>query len=163
MGGILIPVLLVITLSPTPKPSEQALADFSRFEKAVGHAVSLVGRDGVVREGVVSSATADVVTMTFGGGVRRFARDELVTAERLRDSVWDGVIKGAVIGAVVGALALEFNSRESRVAQWFGAVATYGAIGWALDAAQKHREPIYRAAASPPVAPKTTVGFSVRF
>lgn len=145
MGVFLIPVMIVIALSPTPGPSDQTLADFSRFSKSIGRSVALVDREGTVREGVVSSATADSVTLGFVGGDRTFSQESVASAERLKDGVKDGFIKGALFGAIVGFFAGQgYDSEGGAVAGWFGSVAIYGLIGTAIDASQKHREPIYR-------------------
>jgi hypothetical protein len=50
------------------------------------------------------------------------------------------------------------STRGSMSAGWLSAVAVYGGIGWLIDVAQTHREPIYRSA-----APAPSVKLSVRF
>jgi len=159
MGAILVPVLIIIALSPTPGPSEQALADFSRFSKAVGKPIALIDHEGAVREGRLSAASVDSVTVQFAGGDRVFSQSAIASAERLKDGVKDGFIKGAIFGAVVGVFAGQgYDSPGGAVAGWFGSVAIYGLIGTAIDASQKHREPIYRA-----TAPAPAMKVSLRF
>ena len=149
MGVILVPVLIIIALSPTPGPSAQALADFSRFSKAVGKPIALIDQEGAVREGMLASAAADSVTVAFAGGRRTFSQASIASAERLTDGVRDGIIKGALFGAVVGVFAAQgHDSQGSAVGGWFASVAIYGAIGAAIDASQTHRQPIYRAPAA---------------
>jgi hypothetical protein len=149
MGVFLIPFMIIVALVPMPGPSEQALADFSRFSKAVGAPIALIDREGTVREGILSAAAADSVTVAFGGGERVFSRAAVASGERLRDGLKDGFIKGALFGAVVGIFAAQgYDSEGGAVAGWFGSVAIYGLIGTAIDASQKHREPIYRAPAA---------------
>jgi hypothetical protein len=157
MGVFLIPFLIIVALSPVPGPSERALADFSRFSKAVGTSIAIVDRDGTVREGRLSAASADSVTVTFSGGERSFSQPVIASAERLKDGLKDGFIKGAIFGAVVGIFAGQgYDSQGGAVAGWFGSVAIYGLIGTAIDASQKHREPIYR-------APAPAMKVSIRF
>jgi hypothetical protein len=45
---------------------------------------------------------------------------------------------------------------------WLGWVSAYAGIGWAIDAAQTHRQPIYRVPGSSAAA-KPTVKMSLRF
>lgn len=157
MGVFLIPFLLIVAISPTPGPSEKTLTNFSRFSKAVGAPIALIDRDGTVREGVLSAAAADSVTVAFSGGERTFSQPVIASAERLTDGVKDGVIKGAIFGAVVGIFAAQgYDSEGGALGGWVGSVAIYSAIGWAIDASQKHREPIYR-------APAAAMKVSVRF
>lgn len=160
MGVLLVPMLIIIALAPTPQPSDAALADFSRFSKALGQNVTLVDREGTVREGLVSSSTADSVTLAFGAGERIFARADVIKAERSRDGVKDGIIKGALFGGIVGVFAAQgYRSQNEAIAGWFGSVAIYSGIGWAMDASQKHPETIYRNASAPAAAVKLAVRF----
>ncbi|HET9704897.1 MAG TPA: hypothetical protein VFP85_12730 [Vicinamibacterales bacterium] len=157
MGVFLIPFLLIVAIAPTPGPSEKTLANFSRFSKAVGAPIVIVDREGTIREGRLSASTADSVTVAFAGGERVFSQAAVASAERLKDGLKDGFIKGALFGAVVGILAGQgYDSPGAATAGWLGSVAIYGLIGTAIDASQKHREPIYRAA---PPAMKVSVRF----
>ena len=145
MGILIVPILILVTIGSNPKTPDEVLADFSRLARAQGAEISLVDRDGAVREGRLASATVDQLTMQFGSGQKTFARTEVVAAERLRDGRKDGVIKGAIVGAIIGVFSLHgFDSPGQATAGLAGAIAFYGAIGYALDAAQTHREPIYR-------------------
>jgi hypothetical protein len=160
MGLIAFPLLLLLAFGPGPKPSEQALADFSRFSNAVGTEISLVDRDGTVREGLIAGATADEVTMKFGSGSRAFPRVDIVSAERLRDGRKDGAIKGAIFGAVLGLIVVPFyETSGQKVGGVASMMALYSGIGWALDASQTHRETIYRSAAAPAGAVKISLRF----
>jgi hypothetical protein len=157
--GLLIFPLLILTVAPGGKPSEQALADFSRLSRAIGTEISLVDRDGTVREGLVAAASGDELTVLFGSGSRAFLRDDVVSAERLRDARKDGAIKGAIFGAVIGLIVVPlYDTSAQKAAGVASMMAVYSAIGWALDASQTHREPIYRSAALSPA-----VKVSLRF
>ena len=157
MGVFLIPFLLIVAIAPTPGPSEKTLANFSRFSKAFGAPIVIVDREGTIREGRLSASPADSVTVAFAGGERVFSQAAVASAERLKDGLKDGFIKGALFGAVVGILAGQgYDSPGAATAGWLGSVAIYGLIGTAIDASQKHREPIYRAA---PPAMKVSVRF----
>lgn len=161
MGFLTLPVLLLLTVTPAPDRVRD-LGDFTRFRKTVGEHVALVQQDGTVRQGVVTDATIDQVTMRFGTGTTTFARTEVASADRLRDGRKDGVVKGALFGVFFGLLmnhAYSENGGDFRAGHWAQAIGTYAGIGYLLDAAQTHREPIYRA--SPAVAPK--VKLSLRF
>ena len=159
MGMVIFPLLLLLTLGPGPKTSEDVLADFSRFSKVIGSDVSMVDADGIVREGVVVAAAADELAMRFGAGTKTFSRPVIVSAERLRDGRKDGAIKGAIFGAVLGLIVVPFyETSAQKTAGFASSVALYSGIGWVLDATQTHREPIYKAL---PAAPGVKV--SVRF
>jgi hypothetical protein len=118
-----------------------------------------VENDGTTLEGVLAAATADAVTVRFAGGERMFDKATIARADRLRDRNKDGFIKGVLFGAVLGL----------SVGQMYGAsggdvlkvAAVYGGIGWALDAAVTHRQPIYRA--MPTTADARTVKLRFRF
>jgi len=160
MGILVFPLLLLFAIGPAPKASEATLADFSRFSKALNTAIALVDRDGTVREGILVASTIDDVTMRFGSGTKTFARADVMSAERLRDGRKDGAIKGAIFGALMGLLAAPlYEDGQQQAAGFVTAVALYGGIGWALDAAQNHREPIYRGT----LAPAPAVKLSLRF
>ena len=163
MGYLTIPLLLLFTIGPGSKDPDKALSDFSRFSKALNAQIALVDRDGTVREGVLANTTGDDVTMRFGSGTRLFARAEIMSAERLRDSSKDGALKGALFGALIGLLVAQgFDSDSDAYNGWLGSVAVSAGIGWAIDNAQSHRHPIYRAPASPAAA-KPTVKMSLHF
>ena len=163
MGYFILPLLIGIAIAPMPHPSEKTLADFSRFSKTTGTRISLVERDGTVREGKVSAATADTVTIAFGMGERTFSQTDIVSADRLRDSTKDGAIRGALFGAIIGILAGQgYSSSEDAMKGWYASVAIYAGIGWALDASQTHRQPIYRVL-GPAAAPTPAVKMSLRF
>ena len=163
MGVLVVPFLLIAIMAPHPKTPDHVLADFARLANAHGTEISLVDRDGTVREGLLASATADQLTMQFGAGQKTFARTEVVAAERLRDRRKDGLIKGAIFGAVTGLFAMQgFDSPEEGLAGLAGSIAIYSALGYALDAAHTHRELIYRAPGTP-APPPPPVKVSVRF
>ena len=119
----------------------------------------MVDADGTVREGVVVAASADELAMQFGAGTKTFSRPVIASAERLRDGHKDGAIKGAILGAVIGLILVPFHETSAQKLGGFASsVALYSSIGWALDATQHHRQPIYKAAPAPP-----GVKVSVRF
>lgn len=160
MGVAIFPLLLLLTIGPNPKPSDKALADFSRFTRAIGAEVSLVEADGTVREGLVTAASTDQLTMTFAAGTRSFSRPVVASAERLRDSRKDGAIKGAIFGVVAGLVVAPFyDTSAQRMGAVVSQVALYSGIGWAVDAAQTHREPIYRSAPAPAAGVKVRARF----
>lgn len=153
MGFLFILVPIAIALAPLPGPSATTLMDFSRMTKAIDQQIVLVDAGGAVREGRLVSATADAATMDFGGSRREFAKAEIASAERLRDGVTDGIVRGVLFGLVMGGLATQgcSSSIPNCSAQAvLGSMAIYGAIGWALDAANTNRQPIYRSASAPP-------------
>lgn len=153
-------LLLLIALIPGPKPSEQALMDFARFAKAIGEPIALVESDGAVREGRLAAAAADAVTMAFASGERVFQKDEIASADRLRDGTRDGFIKGALIGALLGVCITEAFGEGGDAGLTLRIAATYGVLGWGLDAANKNRQPIYRAAGKPK---QPAIKLAVRF
>jgi hypothetical protein len=160
MGAFIFPLILVITFAPAPQPSESTLADFSRFSKTIATRISLVERDGTVREGTVSAISADAVTLMFGIGERTFQKTEIFSAERLRDSSKDGALRGVLFGAFMGLVLGQ--GYDLSAGDWLGWVSAYAGIGWAIDAAQTHRQPIYRVPGSSAAA-KPTVKMSLRF
>ena len=160
---VIIPLLILLTIGPGPKPSDAVMADFSRFSKSIAQEIALVDSDGTVREGILTAASEDEVTLRFGSGAKSFSRVAIASAERTRDGQADGAIKGAIFGAIMGALMMEVYEGNGRVAGFAGHVAVYSGIGWILDASQTHREPIYRAPASTVPAPTASLKLSLRF
>lgn len=160
MGFLVLPLLLVLTIAPVPGPSAHVLADFSRFSRAIDREIAIVDVDGTVREGIVTAATADDVTLRFGSGVKVFPRTGVTSAERMRDGRLDGAVKGAIFGAILGLITAQaYESSGERFGAWAGSTALYGGIGYALDAAQTHRQPLYRA----PAVAAAKVKLSLRF
>jgi hypothetical protein len=151
-------LLLLIALIPTPKPSAEALMDFSRFAKATGQEVVLVDENGIALHGVLASATPDAVTMRFASGERVFGKTAIASADRLRDGNKDGFIKGAIFGTVLGLIAIEGYGADVRGRDLLAVSAVYGVLGLSVDALVKHRHPIYRAPAAAP-----SVKMSFRF
>jgi hypothetical protein len=160
---VVFPLILLLTLAPST-PDAKKLADFSRMSKAIHMEVALIDSSGVIREGRLIAATADALTLATPSGQRSFQRAEIAGAERIRDGRRDGLIKGMVFGAVTGIFAVQgLRTPAQGVAAWFGSIAIYGGVGWALDAAQTHREPLYRAPAANPAPQKPGLTLSVRF
>jgi hypothetical protein len=160
---LVVPILMLFFLGADGNERKQDHADFSRFTKAIGAEIAIVDRDGIVREGLVTAASADELTLNFSGVEKTFARDAVASGERLKDGTRDGFIKGAIFGAVAATVAMQgYNSqgstRGNMAAGWVSAVAVYGGIGWLIDAAQTNREPIYRSA-----APAPSLKLSMRF
>lgn len=152
MGYLIFPLLLGVVLAPAPKPSQQKLADFTRFSTAVGRQIAIVDNDGDVREGLLRSVSTSDLTVQFRSGERIFQRDVIASAERMRDGRIDGAIRGAIFGVVIGAFATQGARTNGEAASIFiGSVVTYAGIGYAIDASQSHREPLYRAPARPNV------------
>ena len=81
----------------------------------------------------------------------------------MRDGRIDCVIKGAVFGFVIGAFASQ--SCDSTTKCHTGAfIATTAGIGYLLDAAETHRQPLYRAQAQRKAAkPTSALSLSFRF
>ncbi len=145
---------------PAPARSAHKLEDFSRLSRAIGERILLTDPSGVVRDGVLAGMTADGVTMRFGSVTQSFARAEVASAERLKDKTADGVAKGILFAAI-------FGIGDVTGRQYLRGIATLAAIGYLLDAAEAHREPLYRApgfslhTASLPSA--KTVALRIRF
>jgi hypothetical protein len=154
------PLLFVIFLA-APAAHAQGLEDFSNMSRAIGKEVSIVDQSGLVREGIVEAATADAVTLRFGSGTQSFPRATLASADRTRDRTTDGALKGAIFAAITGLLAVQgYPPGSDRGGMFAVHVATWTGIGWLFDAAQTHREPIYRA---PAPAPMASLKLSFRF
>ena len=163
MGLLVIPFMLLATTASQSTPDAR-LADFSRMSRALNAEIALVGADGTVREGLLTAATPDQVTMRFAANDRSFARADIASAERLRDGRRDGLIKGMVFGAVTGLFAMQgLDTAAQGIVAWMGSIAFYGGVGWAIDAAQDHREPIYRAPAPDPAPRKPGLRLAIRF
>jgi hypothetical protein len=147
----LILTLILLTIVPITA-NAQALEDFSRLSKALNTDISLVEADGTVREGKLVAAGPDGVTMQFASGTRAFKVDQIASAERLKDGVGDGALKGAIFGVFLGLV-----THSTRADFWVSSIAVYSGIGLALDAAQTHRETLYRA------PPRPSLSLSFRF
>ena len=159
---LIFPLLILLTVAPGPGRSDAVMADFSRFSKSIAQEIAIVDYDGTVREGILTAATEDGITVQFGSGVKSFPRAAVASAERTRDGRTDGAIKGALWGALIGAIMSQAYEGSDWAGAFVGHVAIYSGIGWTLDAAQSHREPIYRAPAAA-ATPKPSVKFSFRF
>lgn len=160
MGYRTLPALFVMVLV-TSAAHAQGLDDFANMARAIGKEVAIVDQSGVVREGIVEAATAEAVTMRFGSGTQSFPRTALARAERTRDGSADGALKGAIFAAITGLMAVQgYPPGSDRAGMLAMHVAVWSGIGWMFDAAQTHREPIYRAAAP---AATAALKLSLRF
>ena len=152
---MLIILLLLLPIIPLPPPSADALADFSRMSKALNTEVAIVDQEGVVREGILTAATKDDLIIAVGSGSKTFSREVVMSADRKTDSRKDGAIKGAIFGAILGTFVFDtYNNHGGGIGSWFTHVGVYSGIGYLLDAAQDHREPIYRGPSAPAVKVK---------
>jgi hypothetical protein len=140
-------LIFLVVLIPTPQPSADTLMNFSRLSKAFGHEIALVDRNGTVREGRLVATTVDAATMEFASGTQVFTRDEITSVTRLKDSTRDGLIKGLLAGALLSAYVMGQLGADGSGGMFLRATAAYGVMGWALDAANKNRQPVYRAPA----------------
>ena len=138
------------------------LADFARFSYAINTRIAIVDQEGTVREGIVTEATAEEVKVRFDSGVKSFSRGAWrvqVLARRphrRRD-------QRGVLGFVVGALASQGCESAERCHTWALGLVT-GGVGYLLDAAETHRQPLYRAQAQRAAAkPKPALSLSFRF
>ncbi len=164
MGYLVLPVLLFLTVAPTPGSPARALGDVSRFSKAINKQIALVEADGTVREGVLVAAGPDGVTMRFASGTRSFALGGIASAERMKDGRLDGAIKGALTGLALAAMSQGYESSDGHAGEVLQAVASFAAIGYALDAAQTNRQLLYRAPVEPAgAASRPGLSLSFRF
>lgn len=167
MRYLLLPVLFVMFVA-TPAADAQGIDDFKRFLRAIGKEVSVVGRSGLVHEGIVEAVTADDVTLRFGSTSQQISRAEIARAEQMKDGRRDGAFKGAIFGVITGALALRAYHRNpewlspsaDRTGMFLLHVSSWSGLGWLLDAANTNRDPFYRA---PAAAPMGTLQLSFRF
>ena len=159
----ILPLLLVFTIAATPARA-QGLGDFSRFSKAIDKQIALVNTDGTVREGVIVAAGPDSVTMQLGSGTRSFANGQIASADRMKDGRDDGVFKGALWALLFASLGSQgLTSSDNKFLYFVEAMALGGAIGYALDAGETNRQPLYRAPAQQTAAPKQKLGLSLSF
>ena len=56
MSFLILPLVLLMTLAPTPAAPASVLGEFSQFSKVVNKQVSLAAADGTVSEGVVTAS-----------------------------------------------------------------------------------------------------------
>jgi hypothetical protein len=163
-----LPIVMLFFMGPDARTSGHQVDDFSKFTTAIGAEIAIVDRDGIVREGVLTDVSADSLTMSFSGVPKTFSRDVVASGERLKDGSRDGFVKGAIFGAIAGALFMQgYDSYDGRrgnmAAGWLSGVAVYGGIGWLIDAAQNHREPIYKAVPVVTTSPTAGVKLTLRF
>ena len=159
----MLPLLMILILKGPGEPAD-ARADFSRFTKAINQEIAIVDIDGTVREGILTEAADDQVSVRFGSGTRTFSRANIASAERTRDGRIDGAVKGVIFGSVMGVLSSAYSSHSAGM--WLTWLSVYGSVGYLLDAAQTNREPIYRSPAAPAAgtaAPKPSMSLSFRF
>lgn len=117
---------------------------FARIGGALNREIALVESDGTVRRGVLEKVTADEASVRFAAGVRTFSRQNILTIERMRDGILDGAIRGAIVGGLLGLATLGYPEGTARAGIWMCSIVAYSGIGLALDAAQTHREMLYR-------------------
>lgn len=165
MSLIVVPLVILAIVGPRPEPPPARLADFTRVATAVGADVVVVETDGLVREGRLVAADADSATLRFAAATRQIPRTAIASADRRRDGWKDGLIKGALLGLAVGVgFSQAYEDGGPRYHAIASSVAFYGAAGAALDAAQSHREPLYRApTGAPPPAAKPKWSFRLRW
>ena len=153
-------LLLLVALIPAPPASERVLMDFSRLSKALGQEIALVERNGNLRQGRLVTTALDAATMEFASGSHVFSRDQIASVTRLKDSTKDGLIKGVIFGALLSLYVSGELGGDASNGMLLRTTATYGAIGWALDAARTNPQPIYRA---PKPKQDPSVKLSLRF
>jgi hypothetical protein len=166
MRFVILPLLTFLTAAPVAAQSSRGLSDFSLFATAINQQIAIVELDGTTREGLVVAAAPDGVTMKFAAGTRTYTDSQIASAERLSDGRLDGVAKGLLWGAVLGLLGSQaYTSQESALGQWARGVAGFGVIGYVLDAAATHPEPLYRATVqqNPAATLKPALSLSLRF
>jgi hypothetical protein len=147
-----LPLLILWMVTTDTTAPDDVVDDFARLAKSVNSEVRLVESNGSIRQGILTAVMSDTVTLALDTGARTFARNDIVAADRLRDSVKDGFIKGVVLGAIVGLLPGGLTNTNPRwTAWWIGSMAVAGA---AFDGVRGQQVPIYRAGAtfSPTVA-----------
>jgi hypothetical protein len=166
MRSLILPVLFVMFVA-TPAAHAQGLEDFESFSRAIGKEISVVDRSGLIREGILEAATADVITLRLGSTTHSFPRAEVAGAEYMKDGRRDGAFKGAILGVITGALTLRDYHRNpewlspsaNRAGMFLLHVSTYSGLGWLLDATNTNRESLYRA----PLASAPALKASWRF
>lgn len=144
----------------------QALADFSRFSEELNKKIALVDIDGAVREGVLIAAEANGVTIKFPSDTRFFASDQIASAEKMTDGRDDGVAKGVLWGLLLACMGTQGLTESDNLFLYFAeSLAIFGAVGYALDAGESHRQLFYRAPAPAqrPAAAKRKLGLSYSF
>ena len=162
MRYIVLSALLFLLAAPTPARA-QGLDDFSRFSKAINKQIALVEADGTVREGILTAATADGVTVRFPSGEKTFPRATVASAERTHDGKVDGAIKGAVLAALMSAVMWNDWNGNNKAGWFAGQIATFAGVGWLIDAGQTNSEPIYLAPPPVTAVPTGSLKLSFRF
>ena len=147
MRHLTLPVLFAVFVAVPVQA--QGLEDFASFSRAIGKEVSIVDSSGLLHEGIIEAATADAVTLRFGSATQSFPRAQIASGERIKDESSDGAIKGALWGLLLIILP---NQGWNSTGDWFKGscviVTTFTVGGYLLDAAESHRQPLYRAAAA---------------
>jgi hypothetical protein len=144
MEFLVLPLIIGIIAVPAPGPSSDALADFTRIQKALNREVYV--RDTAGQERIVSilDAGTDAITVAIGQQQMTLQRDEILAVDRMKDSSRDGFVKGALIGLILGAaVGSAFDGRQGQY--MFRAALSYGAIGYLFDYGHTSRAPLYRA------------------
>lgn len=163
MSYLILPILLIFTLAPTPEASKRNLGDLSRFSKALNKEIVLVNTDGTVTEGVIAAVDANGVTMKLNSGTRFFANAEIASADRMKDGRIDGAIKGGLFGLLLSVMASQGLASSDDVDGFVAKnVATFAALGYAIDAGNPNRQRLYQAPAPPPATmlyPKLSLSF----
>lgn len=149
--GQRIVLALIVIVAAAPTARAQAVEDFAVFQKAIGKDVSIVDRNGLVREGVVDTVTAAGVSLRVGSGQAWLARAEIANAERMKDDSGDGALKGLIWAVVIAVIPNQgYRSAGEGARTVATALVVLPFIGYMLDAANGERQPLYRAPSAAP-------------
>lgn len=141
MTNRMLPVLLAVLLT-APAAHAQGIKDFLNFSRAIGKEVSVTDRNGFIREGIVEAVTADQVTLRIGATTESFPRTVVASADRVKDERVDGAVKGALLGLL--GLAVSYQGCGTTDCSFWKTAIVAGALGYLIDAAESHPQPLYR-------------------
>ena len=143
MGFLILPLVIGAMALPTPTPSTDRLADFTRIGSAIHEDVYVTDNTGQERRLTILDAGAAAVTFQVGLQSVQMSRDAIVRVDRTRDRNIDGVIKGMLVGLLVGSIAEQSVSGSDGRYLLQGAL-TYGSLGYLFDRGHVAREPLYQ-------------------
>ena len=147
MEFLILPLLIGLIAVPSPGPSAERLADFTRLEGIEREEVYVIDTTGQERRLTLVQAGDRAVKFMVGQQELEMSRDAIAGVDRARDSSVDGAVKGLIFGLVLGA-AIESTMSNGNGRYILQGALTYGGIGYLFDRGHTARQTVYRAPSS---------------
>ena len=144
MEFLILPLIVGLIAIPSPTPSAERMADFTRLGGLERQEVYVVDTSGQERRVTLVEAGDAAVKFMIGQQQIEMNRDAILRVDRVRDSSLDGAIKGMLFGLLIGAV-IESNASDTNGRYLLQGALAYGSIGYLFDRGHAARQPVYRA------------------